>query len=210
MSAIYFYALFKTTAPDGSAFFGITRTQNPSYGQDGQPMSYMGNGPKLQQKARQYGLGNLTIEVLSIDADYNVTKQRLDRILTPATLADPRCLNMPRIETNAKISEALIDKPKSEDHKLAIAESMVGNDNATGHVVSEQAKEAISEANAGGTGKMKWWHRPDTGEEVQLPADEEGLTSFVIGRLPKELAKNFKRDRKKVMSDAERAMMSKD
>jgi hypothetical protein len=205
-AAIYFYVLFKTTAPDGSAFFGITRTQNPSYGQDGTPISYIGNGPKLQQKARQFGIQNLVCEVMQVDGSYDVIKRRLDQILTPATLADPRCLNMSQPATNAKISEALTDQTKSQSHKEAIAVSMAGNSNALGHVKSEETKEIIGKAIA----KTKWYHNKNTGEQIQLDAEEDALTGFELGKLPKELASKFKKDRKVELSDDQRARMSRD
>ena len=53
---------------------------------------------------------------------------------------------------------------------------------------------------------MKWWHNKVSGEEIQLLAEEdEGLTGFELGRLPKEFAKNFVKDRKHTLSDAARA-----
>jgi hypothetical protein len=43
-----------------------------------------------------------------------------------------------------------------------------------------------------------------------LLIDEEGLTGFELGRLPKEFAKNFKKRDPKPMSDAERARVIRD
>jgi uncharacterized membrane-anchored protein len=211
---MYFYVLFKTTAPDTSAFFGIHRTTNPSYGADGTPMTYIGNGPKLQAKARQYGIQNLRCEVLRVDGDYNVIKQALDRILTPATLADPRCLNMPQPTTNPKVSEALKDLPKSQLHKENIAIAMQDNKNATGHVKSQETKEVISEkitqVRAVQSGKQKYWHNPETGEEITLDADEEGLTGFVLGKLPKALKGKLNKNKKVELSDELRGLLAKD
>jgi hypothetical protein len=203
---IYYYALFKTTAPDSSAFFGIVKTQNPSYGQDGIPFSYIGTGAKLRAKARQFGIGRLTTEVMLIDPSYDNVKKRLDGILTPATLRDPLCLNMPQTPREQKISEAMTGVPKSEPHKAAIGNAMVANDNALGHVKSEEAKEAIGEARS----KMKWYSNHKTGEEIQLEEDEEVLTGFQLGRLPKELHSLFKKNRKAELSDAERAKLIRD
>jgi len=225
---LYFYFLFRTSAPDGSAFFGIHRSENPSWGTDGSAINYIGNGPKLAQKARQFGIERLTTEVLFSDPVYDIVKRRLDQILTPATLSDPRCLNMPREEINKAISEGLKDKPKSEEHRLNIAHAMVQNDNALAHVKSDDTKDAISKAMEGNQNavksvdesskastkkaktKLKWWHNKTTGEEVTLEEEEEGLTGFELGRLPKEYAQNFKKDRKKELSDADRAILAKD
>lgn len=209
---IFFYVLFKTTAPDGSAFFGIHRTENPAWGSDGSPLNYIGNGPKLAQKVRQFGIEHMAVDVMEMSGDYAHIASRLDRILTPATLADPRCLNMPRQETNQKISEALTGKPKSEPHKANIALAMVGNQNSLGNVVTEDTKEAIAEtvsasrSNAG----LKWYHKKDTGEEIQLEADEDPITGFELGRLPKEFKKNYVKRKPVELSDADRARMIRD
>jgi hypothetical protein len=214
---IYYYALFKTTAPDQSAFFGIVKTQNPSYGQDGIPFSYIGTGAKLRAKARQFGIGRLTTEVMLIDPSYDNVKKRLDGILTPATLRDPLCLNMPQTPREQKISEAMTGVPKSELHKENIAMSMAGNQNAIGHVVSEEHKAIISEANRkkdeildAESVKMVWIHNKNTAEELQFPKDEDVLTGFELGRLPKELKSKFKKDRKAELTDAERAKLIRD
>lgn len=203
---IHYYFLFKTSAPDGSAFFGLHRSQNPSWGTDGTPINYIGNGLKLQQKAKQFGIHRLTTEVIMAAGTYDEVKIKLDSILTPATLADPLCLNMPQPVINQKISDALTGLSKSEGHKAAISTSMVFNENALGHVKTDETKAQIAEAHK----KMKWWHRKDTGEEIQLSIDEEGLTGFELGRLPKEFAKNFKRNNKATMSDADRAKLIRD
>ncbi len=206
MANLYYYYLFKTSAPDGTAFFGIHRSISPSWGADGLPMEYIGNGPKLAAKARQFGMARLRTEVLHAAGTYEEVEHRLNQILTPATLADPRCLNMPREEINQNISKAMIDVPKSAEHKEAIAEAMEDNKNALGHVKSEETREKIGEARKG----LKWYHNKSTGEEITLEEDEEALTGFELGRLPKEFKKNFKKDRKVHMSDADRARLIKD
>ena len=209
-SGIYFYFLFKTTAPDGSAFFGIHRSQNITWGTDGNPVNYIGTGPKLQAKVRQFGINRMRVEVLYTDPLYDNCKRRLDSILTPATLQDPRCLNVPLPERNQKISEALSDLPKSAEHKAAIAESMADNKNALGHVKGPEAIAAIAEAVSIHRTGTKWFHRKDTGEEIQLGQDEDVLTGFELGRLPKELKSRFNRNAKVELSDAERARMISD
>lgn len=203
---VYFYILFKTTAPDKSAFFGIHRTENPSYGQDGLPVTYLGTGKKLQDKVKQYGIHSLTYDVLKVCATHGEAAAELAKILTPATMADPRCLNMPIPSRGEKISEALTDLPKSPEHKEHISLAMQGNDNALGHVKSEETREVIAESKS----KVKWYHNKKTGEEIQLEQDEEALTGFELGRLPKELHSRFKKDRKVVLSDSERARLIPD
>jgi hypothetical protein len=217
-SLIYYY-LFKTAAPDGSAFFGIHGSPNAQWNADGQPVDYCGSGPKLAAKARQFGLQRLSVDTLYTTGDYNDAKRRLDNILTPATLADPRCLNMPREQTNAKISEALKDKPKSEEHKSAISKAMEGNSNAVKEFtntvptvipispVSPQELTEIVEDML----HTVWIHNKTTGEEMQLPVDEEVITGFELGRLPLHLRKKFKgKTHVQPMSDDDRARMIRD
>jgi hypothetical protein len=180
---MFFYYLFKTECKvDKSAFFGIHRSQNPSWGSDGQPVDYYGTGVKLKNKVIQcirtgrFGATPsdvlqiaFTHEVLYVSGDYNDVKKKLDAILTPVTLADPKCLNMPLPAT------------KTPEHKSNISEAMVGNQNALGLVQPDAARAAIASSKK----KMKWWSNPVTREEVQLEADEEGLTGFELGRLKK-------------------------
>lgn len=204
---IYYYCLCVTTCHrDGSKFFFIQRTQNPSLGSDGTPFTYLGTGEKLRAKVKQYGMGSLSCEVLRLDPLYENVKRELDKILNEKTLADPLCLNMPLPEKNKRISEALIGKSKSELHKENIAQSMAGNENAMGHIVTEEHKEVIANANR----KLKWYHCKSTGEELQLEQDEDVLTGFELGRLPKALHSKFKKDSKHELTDQERAMMIKD
>jgi hypothetical protein len=200
---IFFYFLFKTMAPDGSAFFGIHRSTNISWGTDGNPVKYIGNGPKLQAKVKQFGINAMRLEVLSVDGDYATIRKRLEAILTPATLADPRCLNMPLPVRNVKISEAMRDQSKSPEHREAIALAMVGNQNAA--KVSDDIEVGADDDNG-----MVWYHNPATSEELQLEHDEEPLTGFVKGKLPVALKGKFVKGRKKVLSDAERAQFIKD
>ncbi len=179
---IFYYYLFKTTCrADGSAFFGIHRTTNPRWIEDGAPIEYVGTGEKLRARVAHYGMQSLDVEVLQVAASYDEVKRHLDRILTPATLADPLCLNMPRTEINQRISEGLTGKSKSPEHKEQIAVALAGNLNALAQVMPETAKKAISESKK----KIKWWHNTVTQEEVQLEIDEEPLTGFALGRLPK-------------------------
>jgi hypothetical protein len=209
-----YYVVFKTSLPDGSAFFGIQQTTNPTFGSDGHPWTYLGKGPKLAAKARQFGIHRLRPEVIQLYATYEEARRKLDTILTPATLADPLCLNMPPShgpEHGARVSEGLTGKSKSITHRLAISEAMVSNDNALGHVKSDEAKALISETKlSNSTSKLKWYHNKSTGEQIQLEEDEDCLTGFELGKLPKEFAKNFKKVDQKVLSDAERARILPD
>ena len=57
---------------------------------------------------------------------------------------------------------------------------------------------------------MKWYHNATTGEELQLPADEDILIGFTVGRLPKELAKKFNKNAKVPVPDALAGRLSND
>jgi hypothetical protein len=89
---------------------------------------------------------------------------------------------MPQPVINQRISEGLTGKPKSPEHRESIAVTQTGNQNALGTVMPEPAKLAIAESKK----KVKWYHNKLTNEEVQLEADEEPLTGFELGRLPKK------------------------
>jgi len=182
MAEIVYYYLFKTTCRvDGSAFFGIHRSLNPRWIEDGGAISYYGSGEKLRAKVARYGMQNIDVDIIQTCATYDEAKRGLDRILSPATLADPLCLNMPQPVINQRISEGLIGKPKSAEHKEAISVTQTGNQNALGTVMPESAKLAIKESKT----KIKWWHNKATNEEIQLEIDEDPVTGFELGRLPK-------------------------
>jgi hypothetical protein len=186
---MFFYYLYKTTCiPEGSAYFGIHRTTNPAWGEDGQPLETLGHGQRLLARVKHYGVDRFKLEVVFASTNYEDVKKRLEGILTPATLADPRCLNMPPEELSKRISDATKDIPKSEAHKAKIAIALDGNQNSLGNVLPESAKQTISEQKK----KIKWWHNPNTGEEVQLEIDEEPLTGFTLGRCPKAIKDKFK------------------
>jgi len=187
-----FYHLFKTTCiHDGSAFFGIHGNDDPMWDQN---VDYVGRGPKLFKKIDQYGgkanfKFNFRVEVLFTTTSLAEAERHIKTILTPATYADPLCLNVSPEEMAETNRQSNLGVPKSELHKQVIATSLVGNNNALGAVASEEKKQAISDTRT--NAKLKWIHNPETREELQLPADEiaEGgmLTGFVLGRLPKHL-----------------------
>ena len=207
MSGIKFYHLFKTTClVDGSAYFGIRANENPMWDQ---AIDYIGNGPKLIAKIDQCGGPRnvnryFKVEVLHSSADRDEVERMIANILTPATYADPKCLNVSPVESAAKIAEAHTGLKQAELTKQTIASSMMRNDNALGHVVTEETKEVLSETRS--KKKLKWIHNPATREEMQLPADElaDGgmLTGFQLGRLPKEL-----KDKGPVPSDPNRKIV---
>jgi hypothetical protein len=198
---IKFYHLFKTTCiRDGSAYFGIRENADPMWDEH---VDYIGNGPKLIAKINQYGgpqfiKQNFKVEVLYTSVHRDEVERQIAIILTPATYADPLCLNVSPVETAAKIAEAHTGLKQAELTKHTIASSMMRNDNALGHVKSEETKVAMAEERS--KQKLKWIHNVKTREERQIPAEEledvvidDGtkvsgmITGFQLGRLPKKL-----------------------
>ena len=183
---IKFYHFFRTTFRDGSIYWGIRGNFDPMWDQR---IDYIGDGPKLWAKLKQLGPNSFNTEVLHTSVSYEEVERMIKNILTPGTYADPRCLNVSPTETAAKIAEAHTGLKHEEITKHTIAASMMRNENALAHVVTEEAKEQISESRT--KQKLKWIHNKTTREELQIPAEElaDGgmLTGFTLGRLPKEL-----------------------
>lgn len=208
-----FYNLFLTKCSlDGSGFFGIHGTPDPMWDQR---IDYIGNGPRLAAKLKQYPAirypGVWSTEVLFTSTDRDVVEERLKSILTPATLADPRCLNVSDQETYAKVSNTLTGHVQTEGTKAKISENMAGNDNSLGHVMPEESRAQLSKTRI--TAKLKWIHNKKTREELQLTKEEidagDMLPGFELGRLPKKL-KEQGPVKAVPMSDADRAKMMPD
>lgn len=186
-----FYHLFKTTCKvDESAFFGIHGNNDPMWDEH---INYIGSGRKLVAKIKQYGRSNeeyarnFTTEVMMTSSVLEDVEKYIKGILTPATYSDPRCLNVSPAEMAADISAAKLGVPNTEDHNTAISLGMEGNQNALGHVVSDDAKNQIAETRS--NAKLKWIHNPVTKQEKQVSLDQilqEGvMPGFKVGRLPK-------------------------
>lgn len=182
-----FYHLFKTTSPDGCAYFGIHGNESPDWGSIYAPIDYIGRGQKLLVKIAQYGLKNMKTEVLLTSSNLNELKNRIEQILTPATYADPLCLNISNEEMARAVAAARLGTLHHPDTKTSISISMQDNQNALGHVKSDEVKANIS--NQKQAAGYKWTHNPETREEIMLEKDEEILTGFVKGRLPFSLKK---------------------
>ena len=184
-----FYHLFKTSCTvDGSAYFGIRGNNDPMWDEH---IDYVGRGERLTAKIRQYGAATMRTEVLATSTDLPSIERQLAGILSPATLSDPRCLNISREEINNRISEGKSGVKSTEDHKIAISISLQENQNGLGHVKSEesraQTRKTLSDK------KLKWIHNKETREELQITKEEidagDMLTGFVLGRLPANLKK---------------------
>jgi hydroxypyruvate isomerase len=154
-------------------------------------IDYIGRGEKLAAKIRQYGPHNMYTEVLHTSTNYDEVERRLLGILSPATLSDPRCLNISQQEINDRISSGKSGVKSSNDHKLAISVSLQENENALGHVKSEESREQTRQTLV--DKKLKWIHNKSTREELQMTKEEidagDMLPGFELGRLPKKLAK---------------------
>jgi len=184
-----FYHLFKTTCTvDGSAYFGIRGNNDPMWDMR---IDYVGRGDKLRAKINQYGPRSFNTEVLYTSSDLPTVERYIKGILTPATYADPRCLNTSREEIDNAIAEGKTGTTYSNDHKLSISISMQENENALGHVKSEESRAKSRETLL--AKKLKWIHNKVTREEMQLSKEEidDGmmLEGFELGRLPGKLKK---------------------
>ena len=184
-----FYHLFKTSCNvDGSAYFGIRGNNDPMWDER---IDYVGRGERLTAKIRQYGPHSMRTEVLFTSTNLEEVERRLKGILSPATLSDPRCLNLSQEQINERIADGKSGVKSTNDHKIAISISLLENENALGHVKSEESREQTRETLT--NKKLKWIHNKETREELQITKDEldDGgmLSGFELGRLPQKLKK---------------------
>lgn len=199
-----FYFIFKTQCIlpppcpiSGAAYFGITSSDNPFYGQDGN-FPYAGEGKRLLDAVRQYGADNfrVSMEGVGAETDFSKAKARLDAILSQVR-GHPLCLN----------HENPNPGPVSEEHREHLSIALMDNLNAIAHVVSEDVKPKMD--NRSGK-KLKWICNRKSREEMQIQVGEDVLEGFHFGRLtPKERKKGPKKKRLDIskMSDAERARL---
>lgn len=139
-----FHYLFKTQClVDGATFWGITSSPSADLGTPYQPMSFIGSGRRLEEHIRQFGISNFSVQILECSPDRAYIDRRRKQILTPEVLADPRCLNVSEEERASKISTALKEYAKTDDHKLSLSVSMQGNNNAEGTVLSDEHKAKV-------------------------------------------------------------------
>jgi len=199
-----FYFVFKTQCIlpppcpiSGAAYFGITSSDNPFYGQDGN-FPYAGEGARLLEAVRQYGADNFRVSLEGgAETDHTKAKARLEVILNQVR-GHPLSLNHPDPNPG----------PVTDEHKDHLAIALMDNKNAIAHVVTEDMKQHLREVNTGK--KFKWICNKETREEMQIEVGEELLSGFEFGRLSKKQRKKGpKKSRLDItkMSDAERARL---
>lgn len=181
----------------GAAYFGITSSDNPFYGQDG-TYPYAGEGKKLVEAIRQYGAEHFRVTIEGgAETDFSKAKARLEHILNQVR-GHPLSLNLDNPNPG----------PQTEEHRQALSLAFIDNKNAIAHVVTDEARKQISENLK--KKKLKWIHNKKTREEFQIEKGEDLLTGFQFGRLPGKLRKmGPKKNRMDIskMSDAERARL---
>lgn len=182
----YLYRVFHVH--DNRSYFGMHGTSNMSWGDDGYyPELRLGSKFTDAIAANTVNPQHLKVETLLVSTSRDVITNRLEQILTPATYADPRCMNVTPQEFSKIMHDATIGKQKSNDHKTAMSIGKQGNTNSLGKVNSDATNAAISSTRI--AKKLKWIHNLTTREELQLEAGEDMLEGFQLGRLPIKLRK---------------------
>lgn len=190
----YVYRIQNTI--DGSAFFGIKQTNAIDWGESGNFFS-LGVRPttkKFNQKVQQYGIKPWRLTIYLCTTEAELAKRELDKILA-ATKGSPLSLNY---DEEAHL-EALAKNLEKATAAAAEAHRGVPVPKETKKKISKAVKkfrDRQRKANAAngtpdaplttGPADMRWIHNANTSEEMMIYNDEDILTGFTEGRLPKK------------------------
>ncbi len=189
---IYFTVYKTTNIINGKFYIGVHKTTNPND-------SYLGSGKRLKLAIEKYGETNFKKEILSIFDSYKLAYEEEQKLVTNEMISLGNCYNlapggiggcskMPVSDlTKSKLSNALIGRPKSEEHKTNISKGKKNKPNThfigkhlsdetkakireskKNLVVSDEWKENISKAQLGNKNRIGKFHSEETKEKLRL------------------------------------------
>lgn len=181
---------------DGSAFFGIKQTGDISWGEAGNFFS-LGIRPgtkKFQQKVQQYGMKPWRISIMLCTTEKELAERELNRILE-STKGHPLSLNydeaahlealsknLEKATAAAKEANTGQERPKEVKKKISKAVKKHMEKKAADNAANGKPDAPLTT----GPADMRWIHNPETNEELMIYNDEDILTGFVEGRLPRK------------------------
>lgn len=192
-----FYYVFKLQCTvDGSAFVGIKPTGDISWGEAGTfwSLGVRPNTKKFNQKVQQYGMKPWRLVILQCTTERELAERTLNSTLEPIK-SHPLCLNYDEeahkaanLENLKKAIPAAIEAntgdPRTVREKKKISKGMKKfmEKKAAQNAAAGQPDLPLTEGPSG----HRWIHNPTTNEEMMIYVDEDLLTGFEEGRLPKK------------------------
>lgn len=181
---------------DGSAYFGVKITPDINWGENPNFFA-LGIRPttrKFQAKVQKVGMKPWRLTILLCTTEKELAERDLNKILAD-TKGHPLSLNYDedahmaalannQIKATAAAVEVNTGTPRPPEVKKKISKAMK----------KHMEKQAAANAAAGkpeapltpGTSGMRWIHNAETNEEMMIYIDEDIITGFTEGRLPKE------------------------
>jgi len=181
---------------DGSAFFGIKPTNDISWGEAGTFWS-LGIRPgtrKFQERVQKFGIKPWRLTILLCTTEKELAERDLNKILAE-TKGHPLSLNYDEEAHMAKLQENLVKATAAaaEAHRgVPVPEPVKKKiSKAVKKHMEKKAKENAANGQADlplttGPADMRWIHNANTAEELMIYNDEDLLTGFTEGRLPKK------------------------
>lgn len=180
---------------DGSAFFGIKQTGDISWGESGNFFA-LGIRPqtkKFLNKVGQYGIKPWRLTILLCTTERELADRELNKVLE-ATKGHPLSLNYDEEAHLAALAKNLekATPAAAEAHRGVPVPPPVKK--KISKAVKRHMEKKAAENAANGTPNlpltegpkdMRWIHNTDTNEEMMIYNDEDLITGFSEGRLPK-------------------------
>jgi hypothetical protein len=192
---MFYYVYRIQCLVDGSAYFGIKQTNAIDWGEGGfWQLGIRPSTKKFEQKVRQVGMKPWRTTIYICTTEQTVAQRELDKLLA-ATKGHPLSLNydeeahIEAVKKNLEKAlpaaiEANTGDPRTKEEKKKISKGVKK------HMEKLRAKnEAEGKPDApltAGPAGHRWIHNPTTKEEMMIFVDEDLLTGFEEGRLPKE------------------------
>lgn len=191
-----FYNVYRIQCTvDGAAYFGIKGTRDLAWGEDGvanfgrlglQPP----NTKRWREYVQKYGMRPWRLTIILTTTDVELAKTRFDQIMNE-TKKHPLSLNfdqeahiaatLPLATEAARIANT--DTPREPETKKKISKGMkrFRDKQRAENEAAGIPEQKLTEGPAG----HRWIHNKTTNEEMMIFVDEDLLTGFEEGRLPK-------------------------
>lgn len=190
---MFYYVYRIQCLGDGSAFFGIKQTQAIDWGESGNFFS-LGIRPqtkKFQERVTKFGIKPWRLTIYECTTEKERAEKNLENILAQ-TRGHPLCLNYDPVAHKEAVIENLkladpsaankdVPKPAAQKKKISKAMKKFMEKKKEENVAAGKPDAPLTT----GPADMRWIHNKKTNEEMMIYNDEDILTDFEEGRLPK-------------------------
>lgn len=176
-----YYHVYRTTfLPENKCYWGFRTSIDPNWGTS-TPADYIGSPEALGELIRKHGIKAFRVDVIFTNTDKEIALRYLRNILTPATLADPRCLNLEGVRRQ-NIANTLAKHEQSESHLANLSSALLDNKNSKGHELTDEHIQKLAEGKKIYKEKIKWYNNGIEEKRIDV-ANESIPTGWELGKL---------------------------